>query len=572
MLRFESEGVSSSGLWGTRGNIFGVEKLNWCNMRISKVAIGLIGVLLSSPVSAQSVINEDGTFTLIPKAAALQSVVENSPTFTEDLSNFYAERAFVPVWVDDQVRRDALIDAIRGSEAHGLPREAYGLESLELMSSSDLDDPSLRAQVEVAYTQAFLEYGRHITSGVLVPSEVNWEIQHKPEMVEQTELLKGLLRADSASAFFDALIPTTKEYQALLDERARLTHLISKEHAVALIPEGRMMRPGYQGSRIISVRERLGILGYGFLGSSDVYDELLVAVVEQFQKDNKLTADAVMGPATIGAMNKSSSDRMAQVLVNLERHRWMNHDRSGRHIEVNLADFNMRVVDNEQVTFTSKVVVGKTGRDYRTPEFSKDMTHLIVNPFWHVPKSIATREYLPMLQQDPMALANRGLWLMNRRGQVLNTAGADFTRYSESNFPFLIKQPPGGRNALGRVKFMFPNKNNIYLHDTPAKKLFGRDRRAYSHGCVRVHKPFELAYHLLGAQEADPEGTFKWLLNKRKERQVDLKKPVPVHLLYNTAFMAEDGTIAYREDIYKRDRAVFDALLGAGVVVADLSG
>jgi len=440
------------------------------------------------------------------------------------------------------------------------------------MSGVDVSDPALRAQVEVTFTNAFLKYARHITSGVLVPSEVNWEIQHKPKIFEAAELLSGLQKADNPQDYFEALEPSTAEYKALLEERQRLSHLIDKEHSVALIPTRGMMRPGYIGERITMVRQRLGVLGYGFLGTSDQYDELLVEVVRQFQEDNKLTADSVMGPATIGALNKSSSDRMEQVLVNLERQRWMNHNRSGRHIEVNLADFSMKVIDDERVTFTSKVVVGKTGRDFRTPEFSKDMTHLIVNPYWHVPKSIAQREYLPLLKQDPMALTNRGLLLMNRRGQVLNTAGADFSRFSEGNFPFLIKQPPGSRNALGRVKFMFPNKNNIYLHDTPAKKLFGRDRRAYSHGCVRVHKPFELAYHLMGAQEADPKGAFQWLLSKRKERQVNLNTPVPVHLLYNTAFMADDGTIAYREDVYKRDRGVFEGLLDAGVEVADVKG
>jgi len=541
-------------------------------MRISKAAIGLIAVLFSTPVMAQSILNEDGTFTLLPQAAALQSALSSSSVTTEDLATFYEDRSYVPVWVGHDARRAALISALRESDAQGLPLESYGVDELELMTNATLDEPALRAQVEIAFTRAFLKYGRHITSGVLVPSEVNWEIQHKPNVFTPSQLLKGLLLADDAVSYFDALLPKTKEYQALIDERARLKFKIAKEHAVALIPKGRMMRPGYKGARVVMVRERLSVLGYGFLGTSDIYDELLVEVVRSFQEDNKLTADAVMGPATVGAMNKSSSDRMAQVLVNLERQRWMNHNRSGRHIEVNLADFTMSVIDDERVTFTSKVVVGKTGRDFRTPEFSKDMSHLIVNPFWHVPKSIATREYLPMLKQDPMALTNRGLWLMNRRGQVLNTAGADFSGYSASNFPFFIKQPPGGRNALGRVKFMFPNKNNIYLHDTPAKKLFGRDRRAYSHGCVRVHKPFELAYHLLSAQETDPEGTFKWLLNKKKERQVDLEIPVPVHLLYNTAFMAQDGTIAYREDIYKRDRGVFDALLDAGVVVADLAG
>jgi len=354
-------------------------------MRISKAAIGLIAVLFSTPVMAQSILNEDGTFTLLPQAAALQSALSSSSVTTEDLATFYEDRSYVPVWVGHDARRAALISALRESDAQGLPLESYGVDELELMTNATLDEPALRAQV------------------------------------------KGLLLADDAVSYFDALLPKTKEYQALIDERARLKFKIAKEHAVALIPKGRMMRPGYKGARVVMVRERLSVLGYGFLGTSDIYDELLVEVVRSFQEDNKLTADAVMGPATVGAMNKSSSDRMAQVLVNLERQRWMNHNRSGRHIEVNLADFTMSVIDDERVTFTSKVVVGKTGRDFRTPEFSKDMSHLIVNPFWHVPKSIATREYLPMLKQDPMALTNRGLWLMNRRGQVLNTAGADLS-------------------------------------------------------------------------------------------------------------------------------------------------
>ncbi len=543
-------------------------------MRISSYAIGLIGALLAGPVSAQSFLNEDGSFSLVPQAELVKNQLSSSARYSESLGQFYADRAYMPVWTGEgqAERRTALITALRGADAHGLPVEAYGLDDLQLMATADVSDPALRAQVEVAFTTAFLTYGRHITSGVLVPQDVNWEIQHKPRIFEAAELLSGLQAAQSPSAYFDSLAPNRPEYSALMEERVRLSRLISKEHAVLPIPAKGMMRPGYKGARVPMVRERLAVLGYGFLGSSDIYDELLAEVVRQFQTDNKLTADAVMGPATIGAMNKSSSDRMEQVLVNLERQRWMNHDRDGRHLEVNLTDFTMKVIDNGMTTFTSKVVVGKTGRDFRTPEFSKDMTHLIVNPYWHVPKSIAQREYLPLLKQDPMALANRGLLLMNRRGQVLNTAGADFSVYSEGNFPFFIKQPPGGRNALGRVKFMFPNKNNIYLHDTPAKKLFGRDRRAYSHGCVRVERPFELAYHLLAPQMSDPKGTFHTLLNKKRERQVNLDTAVPVHLLYNTAFMADDGTIAYRQDIYKRDRGVFEALLNAGVSVADLAG
>jgi len=495
-------------------------------MRISKIAICLMGGLLITPAWAQNTLHEDGSMTLLPRAETFKSVIARSNIVDETVKEFYAERQFIPVWTNNLERRTALLDALRSSHQHGLPQEKYDFEGLELISSLRFGDFEQMATAEMSFTRSFLAYGRHITSGVVVPKEVNWEIQHTPNVIEPGYLMRALVQADNPAVFFSSLAPNPPEY----------------------------------------------ILGYGDLGTSPVYDLELAAVVEIFQTDNKLTADAVMGPATIGAMNKSASDRLEHVLVNLERQRWMNHDRSGRHLEVNIVDFSMSVIDDEQVTFRSKVVIGKTGRDFRTPEFSKDMTHMVINPFWHVPKSIAQREYLPMLKQDPMALAKRGLWLMNGRGQVLNTEGADFSGFSKGNFPFLIKQPPGGRNALGRVKFMFPNRNNIYLHDTPAKKLFRRDRRAYSHGCVRVEKPFELAYHLLEPQEKDPKGAFHWILNKKRERQVNLKTPVPVHLLYNTAFMAEDGTIAYREDIYKRDRGVFEALLNAGVAVADLSG
>ena len=541
-------------------------------MRISKIAICLMGGLLITPAWAQNTLHEDGSMTLLPRAETFKSVIARSNIVDETVKEFYAERQFIPVWTNNLERRTALLDALRSSHQHGLPQEKYDFEGLELISSLRFGDFEQMATAEMSFTRSFLAYGRHITSGVVVPKEVNWEIQHTPNVIEPGYLMRALVQADNPAVFFSSLAPNRPEYIALMNEREKLSRMIASEQDRQRIPTKGMMRPGYQGKRVSMVRERLNSLGYGDLGTSPVYDLELAAVVEIFQTDNKLTADAVMGPATIGAMNKSASDRLEHVLVNLERQRWMNHDRSGRHLEVNIVDFSMSVIDDEQVTFRSKVVIGKTGRDFRTPEFSKDMTHMVINPFWHVPKSIAQREYLPMLKQDPMALAKRGLWLMNGRGQVLNTEGADFSGFSKGNFPFLIKQPPGGRNALGRVKFMFPNRNNIYLHDTPAKKLFRRDRRAYSHGCVRVEKPFELAYHLLEPQEKDPKGAFHWILNKKRERQVNLKTPVPVHLLYNTAFMAEDGTIAYREDIYKRDRGVFEALLNAGVAVADLSG
>lgn len=540
-------------------------------MRSAAFALSLFAFAATGPATAQNILNEDGTFSLAPRAEALKTEISSQGAAFADIQSFYENRAYLPLWLDRADRRSALLSALEGASDHGLPAEVYGADRLADLFAGALDASS-RAAAELAFTKSYLTYATHVHSGLLVPKEVNREILHEPRVRGTERLLTDMARTEAPAAYLDELTPKDPQYTDLMREKKRLEQVIASGSMGAKIPTRGLMRPGYVGDRVLMVRDRLNALGYGYLGESNAYDEALVEVVRQFQTDHKLTPDAVMGPATIGAMNKSATDRLEQVLVNLERHRWLNYEKGARHIWVNIADYSMAVMDNGVATFRSKVVVGKRGRHFRTPEFSKDMTHLIVNPFWHVPRSIAGREYLPMLKQDPMALSKRGLLLMNRRGQVLNTAGADFSGYTEGNFPFLIKQPPGARNALGRVKFMFPNKNNIYLHDTPAKKLFARDARAYSHGCVRVEKPFELAYHLLGPQEDDPKGVFHWLLNKRKERQVNLDTPVPVYLSYHTAFTAEDGTIAYREDIYGRDGHVLAALREAGVSVDGLSG
>lgn len=540
-------------------------------MKVGSLILALLVMLISSPVTAQRFLREDGTLELVPAALRLQDELARGGEDLNELAAFYGTRAFVPIWVHKPERRVALLSALDRASDHGLPTELYEIDALRQMQG-EMESLEAQARLEVKFSKSYLLYARHMSSGIIRPRDVHREILHQPDIKTVEELLIGLVRASSTMAYLRSLIPDTQEYAALLAEKQRLERLIEAEQISERIPTRGMMRPGHKSNRVVMVRERLTVLGYGELGTSRIYDEALMEVVRQFQEDHKLRPDAVMGPATLGALNKSAADRLEHVLVNIERRRWMNFDRSGRHIRVNLPDFTMAVLDDDVPTFRSDVVIGKTGKDYRTPEFSKDMTHLIVNPYWHVPRSIAGREYLPLLKRDPLALSRRGMLLLNRSGRVLNTAGADFSGYTERNFPFFIKQPPGNKNALGRVKFMFPNRTNIYLHDTPAKKLFRRDRRAYSHGCIRVQRPFELAYHLLSAQTEDPKGTFNYFLKRKRERQINLETPVPVHLVYHTAFMADDGTIAYREDLYRRDQPVFRALLDAGVRVQGLSG
>jgi murein L,D-transpeptidase YcbB/YkuD len=285
--------------------------------------------------------------------------------------------------------------------------------------------------------------------------------------------------------------------------------------------------------------------------------------VQLFQQDHGLTPDGVVGPGTMAEINKPMQYRLQSVIVAMERERWNNQDRGKRHVLVNLTDFSARIIDNDNVTFETRAVVGKNAYDRQSPEFSDVMEFMVINPTWNVPRSIAVKEYLPMMQRNPNAVGH--LKLYNGRGQVVDRSNVNFAALTANNFPFDIKQPPSRRNALGLVKFMFPNKYNIYLHDTPEKSLFTREKRDFSHGCIRLQQPFEFAYTLLSRQEKDPQSFFKARLDTGRETVVPLEQPVPVHIIYRTAFTRANGHIQYRRDVYGRDAKIWKALVKAGV-------
>ena len=241
-----------------------------------------------------------------------------------------------------------------------------------------------------------------------------------------------------------------------------------------------------------------------------------------------------------------------------------------RHIWVNLPDFTAKVVDDGKVTFESVTVVGMNQPDRRSPEFSDQMEFMVINPSWNVPRSITVKEYLPMLQKNPNAAGH--LRIVDRSGRLVDRAAVDFTQFTQKNFPFSMSQAPSDGNALGKVKFMFPNPWNIYLHDTPQKPLFEKEVRAYSHGCIRLGRPFDLAYMLLALQSADPKAEFASHLNTGVESVLTLAQPVPVHLVYFTAWPNAKGHIEYRRDVYGRDAAIFGAMEAAGVAITQVQG
>jgi len=330
------------------------------------------------------------------------------------------------------------------------------------------------------------------------------------------------------------------------------------------------LKPGATGGAVVQLRNRLIRMGYLKRSAANSYDANLQKAVQQFQLTHGLNPDGVAGAETVKQINLGPVDRLQQIHVAMERRRWINQPLGKRHLLVNIVDFHVSVVDNGKVTHKTRVVVGKNVSDQRTPEFSDTMTHMIINPTWNVPRSIATKEYLPMLKRNPNAAGH--LKLIDSRGRTVSRGAVDFSQYSAKNFPFDMKQPPSKGNALGLVKFMFPNKYNIYLHDTPSKNLFQKEVRAYSHGCVRVHNPFDFAYALLKRQESNPEKYFQTILATKRETKVDMKQPVPVHLVYRAAFIPPKGPAQYRRDIYGRDARIFSALTKAGVVLRSVRG
>ncbi|HOZ35140.1 MAG TPA: L,D-transpeptidase family protein, partial [Tabrizicola sp.] len=279
-----------------------------------------------------------------------------------------------------------------------------------------------------------------------------------------------------------------------------------------------------------------------------------------------LTADGSLGEGTILEINKTPEDRLKSVIVALERERWMDIDRSVKHVWVNLPDFKARIIDGGRVIFETRVVIGKDVPDQRSPEFSDEMEHMVINPSWGVPRSIVVKEYLPLLRQNPNAVGH--LQIIDGRGRVVPRGSVDFS----GSFPYGMRQPPSDGNALGKVKFMFPNPYNIYLHDTPSKSLFDKEVRAYSHGCIRVADPFDLAHELLSWQSDDAEAEFEAALDTGRETTVKLLKTLPVHLVYFTAYPDTKGRMTYRRDVYGRDAAIFNALSVAGVESPGVQG
>ncbi|HEU4661018.1 MAG TPA: L,D-transpeptidase family protein [Pseudolabrys sp.] len=453
---------------------------------------------------------------------------------------FYRARDYAPLWVTNDAANDrakAAMAYLAQVDTVGLNPSDYPVPDFKSSSS-----PDALATDELRLTESVLTYARHAQIGQINFTRVSADIFYKLDAPDPADVLKKLAEASDTRAALDSYNPPQPEFKALEKKLAELRAGGSEEKVekpkTIRIAEGKILRPGMSDPRVISLRKRLNIPGDK---NSPVYDKDVFEAVKDFQKSAGIGADGMAGLQTVRALNGEKAYHVARnpidtVLVNMERWRWMPRDLGATRVVVNVPDYTLSLYRNNELYWKTKIVVGKPGK--ATPLITAAMKYITVNPTWNVPPSIIENEYLPALQQDPDALDRIGLKM-----------------YQDPDGTVHIYQPPGADNALGRIRFNFPNKFLVYQHDTPDKYLFARAKRAYSHGCMRVQDPLTYAEKLLSIELPNEHYTPAKLEKMFGDNEININfpKPIPVHLTYQTAFVDADGKLQLREDVYGHD-------------------
>lgn len=531
---------------------------------IAALALALLAALLSRVAAAESMLESRLRARLEAGLVTDSlSVLDERLYARETLRLVYADRAYAPLWVTENGLTEAglrLADWLpTGPVRHGLRAADYHARALRALRGSM--DVGALVDTELALSDAFLTIASHLLAGRLDPRTLD------PQWVaarRERDLVPYLVRAAGSSApdgVLAELLPREKGYGILVDLLAALR----RERDAAgwpTVSPGPTLHLGDAGQRVTSLAQRLAASGDLPLTAAEAstFDSDLASGVKRFQARHGLTPDGVVGPATLRALNVPIQSRIDQIIVNLERWRWLPEDLGERYVIVNIAGFELQVVDHDETQLAMKVVVGTTYR--RTPVFSGRISYIVFNPSWEVPPSIAVKDKLPLIKANPGYLAEQNFTLLQGWGadeRVVDPATVDWSRITARSFPFRLRQAPGPGNALGQIKFMFPNPFSVYLHDTPSRELFARESRSFSSGCIRLENPPALAEYLLQDAGWDADAVAA-AVRAGREQTVRLKTAVPVHLLYWTTWVDADGMVQFRDDVYGRDKAVMDEL------------
>ena len=472
---------------------------------------------------------------------------------------FYAARDFQPIWTDagratDKARRIAF--RLAKSELDGLDPDDYTTGILRLGAGAAAT-PDEVAAAEFDFSRAVLRYARQAYGGRLDPRSISSMITITPEHPDPVAAMADIAAAEDPVAVLEGFNPGHAGFKAL---HAKLGELFFDNTArtVIKIPDGKLLKLGVKDHRVALLRQRFALEDGD---DPETFDDIVDQAVKDFQSAHNLKPDGIIGRGTYGVLNADSGDRVADVVANMERWRWLPHDLGRRYVWVNIPEFQLRVVTAAgEVTHTTRVVVGTPSN--QTPVFSDQMEHIVVNPYWNVPSSIATKEMLPKIQNDPEYFQRRNYEIVQQVGkktQVIDPASIDWSAVEAGKLPFRFRQPPGSGNALGRIKFMFPNQHAVYLHDTNSRGLFKRDYRAFSHGCVRVDDPLAFADAVFAEQPDWNSDRLKKLFGGR-EQTIKLDEHLPVHITYFTARVDDGGKLVLLNDLYGHNARVKKAL------------
>jgi len=519
----------------------------------------------------------------------LKSSIAEHSSSSRVLTSFYQKNDYEPIFLGEfgRERVSALISSLRGLDVHGIPSSLYELNSL-VNKIRNYRNLSELGELEVHLSRRLLMFIKHMTGGVLDPKKIDLRLRNKglikdnqgiPIQIDQEisaqididrlavdlePLLDKFLNTEPFR-FFKELTPRNLNYTGLLKEKKQLEKILSMGGFGPQVVAEEILRPGDTGPAVIALRNRLIRMGYLRRTIQGDYSGDLKAAVINFQLRNGLQPDGLSGAITLTEINRTAFDKLKLIYAGLERRRWLNGF-EGKYILVNIPDYTLKVIDNTNIIYESRVVVGQNTPVTRTPEFSKQMSHMIVNPMWYVPKSLVLYEYLPELKKDRNASID--LEFVDGNGKFVDRSEINFENFEPASFPYGMRQQPSISNALGKIKFMLPNRHNIYLHDTPSKHLFNKESRAFSHGCIRVENPFKLAYNLLSIKTSnpdDPDRLFDELKTSDKMHRLDLDEPMQVHIVYLTSWVDEAGNVNYRNDIYRRDEEIFASLVDIGL-------
>lgn len=485
-------------------------------------------------------------------------------TFSREdiLPAFYARRGYAPAW-SDPARIAGLLGILSAAPEHGLDPADFFTAHLRTSAPDPGDVPGVASR-DLLLTEALIRYGYQRRFGKVNPISLEpaWNFGRGfAEGADPVAVLAEAIDSPSLASYLDEKIPGGPWYRSLKAALARYRGIVASG-GWPLVPPGPTLHVGDRHPRVAALRERL--VAEGDLppdapaAGPDHFDAVLAGSVKRFQQRYSLATDGSVGPRTVAAANVPAPDRVEQLRLSLERVRWLAGGAPTTYVVVNVAGFRVGFVKDNKLTWSSRVVVGKAAR--QTPIFSDELTYVEVNPTWTLPPTILREDVLPKLKEDPGYLQRERMTVLDRAGKVVDPATVNWASYGRT-VPFTLRQEPGPENSLGRIKLMFPNQHAVYLHDTPAKELFDRPERNFSSGCIRVEDPLGLATLVLD----DPSwtrGALEEVIATGRTRRINLKKPVPILLVYLTATASPDGTVHFFRDTYGRDPSLLAALNG----------